>query len=114
MYKNKKMPPISVNNNMNVEKLPSELEDITNIENQLVAIDIPFMKIRKVPKSQMEKMEDRTILVPMEPTDIMDTIKSTLLPRSMEESAVISVDFKRMKNLKNIHKSGGIRPVKLL
>ena len=62
----------------------------------------------------MEKMEDRTVLVPVEPTDIMDSINRTLLPRSLEESAVVSVDFKRMKNMKNTHKSGGIRPVKLV
>ena len=50
------------------------MADIASLENTLVAVDIPFMKIRKVPKSQLEKMEDRTILVPNEPTDIESTM----------------------------------------
>ena len=31
----------------------------------------------------------------------------------MAESAVVAVDFKRMKNMKNTHLSGCIRPVKM-
>ena len=72
------------------------------------------MKIMTVHKSQLEKMVDRTVLVPLEPDDIENTLKSTLLPRSMEESAVVSVQFKRMEEMKNIHQSGFIRPVKMV
>ena len=112
--KKKKIPPSSIKNGLTVEKLPPELADITTLENQLISINIPFMKIRKVPKSQTEKMDDRTVLVPLEPSDIMDTIKRTHLPRSMDESAIVSVDFKRMKGVKNTHTSGGVRPVKMV
>merc|ERR1712173_41699 len=62
----------------------------------------------------IEKMVDRTVLVPVEPADIMDTINRTLLPRSMAESTVVSIEFKRMKSMKNTHISGGIRPVKMV
>lgn len=112
--KKKIMPASSVMNGLHVERLPPELADLTDMENQLICLNIPFMKIRKVPKSQIEKMIDRTVLVPLEPSDVMDTLKKTLLPRTMDESAVVSIDFKRMKNMKNTHKSGGIRPVKLV
>ena len=78
MSKKKKMPHSSVNNGLKVEKMPPDLTDMTNTENQLIAIDIPFMKIRKVPKSQIEKMEDRSPLVSIEPTDITYTIGRTL------------------------------------
>ena len=104
----------SIKNGLEVDKLPLELADLTNLENTLVAVDIPVMKIRKVQKSQLEKMDDRTFLVPVEPNDIENTIKSTLLPRSMEESAVVSIEFKRMKTMKNTHQLGGVRPVKLV
>ena len=108
------MPKRSVRNGLEVEELPSELMDISNLENQMIAVDIPFMKIMTVHKSQLEKMVDRTVLVPLEPDDIENTLKSTLLPRSMEESAVVSVQFKRMEEMKNIHQSGFIRPVKMV
>ena len=49
------MPPRCIKNGLKVEKLPAELTDMTNVENQLIAIDIPFMKIRRVPKSQIIK-----------------------------------------------------------
>ena len=65
------MPPQSVKNGLIVKKLPAELADMTNVENQLIAIDIPCLKIRKVPKFQIEKMADRTYLVPFEPNEVM-------------------------------------------
>merc|ERR1712173_417298 len=84
------------------------------LENQLIAPYLLFMKIKKVPKSGIELMQDRTVLVPVEPGDIMKNIETTFLPRTMEESAVIPVDFKRMKNMKNTHLSGCVRPVKMV
>ena len=83
MDKQKKMPPSSIKNELTVEKLPPDIEDLTNTENYLIVVNILFMKLRKVPKSQIEKMEDRTVLVPFEPADIMETINNTLLPRSV-------------------------------
>ena len=55
MYKEKKMPTRCIKNGLKVEKLLAELTDMTNVENQLIAIDILFMKIRRVPKSQIIK-----------------------------------------------------------
>ena len=59
-------------------------------------------------------MLDCTVLVPVEPTDILNNVEKMLLPRTMAESAVISIDFKRMKDMKNTHKSGCVRPVKMI
>ena len=78
------MPARSVRNGLKVETLPTELNDITTMENTLIARDIPFMKTQLVPKSRMEKMVDQTVLVPVEP----------LLLRSMADSAVIAIEFK--------------------
>ena len=58
----------------------------------------------------MEKMVDRTVLVPVEPTDIMNSISCTLLPRTMADSAVVAIDFKRMK--KRLESQRGRRTLK--
>ena len=108
-----KMPRQCICNGLYVEEIPDDLVDLTGLENQLIAPYLLFMKIRKVPKSGIELMQDRVVLVPVEPCDIMNTIEKTLLPRSMAESSVVAVDFKRMKDLKNTHQSGCIRPVKM-
>ena len=56
-------------------------------------------------------MKDRTVIVPLEPNDIVKNVES--LPRTMEEGAVVQVDFKRMKGMKNTHQSELVRPFKL-
>ena len=53
-----KMPARSIMNGLMVKPLPTELNDITTLENTLIARDIPFMKIQLVPKSKIEKMVD--------------------------------------------------------
>ena len=115
--KNKgKMPSRSEKNGLKVEalELPPDLADISTLENTLIARERPFMKISLVPKSKLEKMIDRTVLVPVEPGDIMETLQCTLLPRSMAKSPVIPVDFKKMKDWKYIYQTGYIRPVKMV
>ena len=59
----------------------------------------------------MEAMKDRTVIVPLEPDDIVKNVEA--LPRTMEEGAVVQVDFKRMKDMKNTHQSELVRPFKL-
>ena len=110
MSKNKKVPKLSVKNGLFVEKIPPQLQ-LTNLENQCISRNILFMKIKQLPKSGMKGMVDRTVCVPIEDTEIMNTI--TKLPRTLESSAVVGVDFKRMKNMKNVHVKGFIRPTKL-
>ena len=46
--------------------------------------------------------------------DGLNTVETTLLPRTMAEGAVVPVDFKRMKAMKNIHRSGCVRPIKMI
>ena len=87
------------------------IEGYTSLENQLIAPCLHFMKIVKLPKSRMEAMKDRTVIVPLEPDDIMKTVE--VLPRTLDEGAVVQVDFKRMKDMKNTHQSELVRPFKL-
>ena len=108
------MPNKCINNGLEVNEILDYLADLTKLENSLIAIYILFMKIKKVPKSGIELMVDRTVLVPVEPDDVINNVERTLLPRTMEESAVVAVDFKRMKAMKNMQHSGLISPVKMI
>ena len=62
------------------------------------------MKIKELPKTRMKGMGDRTVLVPIEDTEVMNTMQT--LPRSLDDIVVFDVNFKQMKNMKNIHVTG--------
>ena len=109
MRKNK-MPKVSVKNGLDVDKIPPELQ-LSELESQCIARNIIFMKMKELPKTRMKSMIDRCVLVPIEDTTVMDTVE--MLPRTLESSAVVPVDFKRMKAMKNVHVKGFIRPTKL-
>ena len=66
------------------------------------------MKMKNLPETRMPAMIDRTVLVPIEDTEVMNSVEA--LPRTMEESAVIHVKLKRMKGLKNTHIESFVRP----
>ena len=110
MNKDKEMPALSVKNDLYVEDIPPELQ-LTPLDNQCIARNVLFMKIKELPKTRMKGMVDRTVLVPIEPSEIMNTME--VLPRALDESAVVGVHFKRMKEMKNIHVKGFLRPTKL-
>ena len=112
LMKNKnKMPPSSVKNGLYVDEIPEALANLNLVERNMIARTIVFMKITKTPKTRMDKMIDRVVLVPVEPEDVMNSVES--LPRGNQDSATVEVDFKRKKDLKNTHLSGYADPAKL-
>ena len=52
------------------------------------------MKIKELPKTRMKGMGDRTVLVPIEDTEVMNTMQT--LPRSLDDSVVFGVNFKQI------------------
>ena len=108
--KKNKMPKDSVKNNLYVDKIPPELQ-LSDLENQCIAKNIIFMKMKELPRTRMKKMIDRSVLVPLDDTKVLDTLEK--LPRNLESSAIVGVDFKRMREMKNVHVKGFIRPTKL-
>ena len=107
LRKSKTQPKLSYFNGLEVEPIPDTLQ-LTEIENQLIAITILFMKIKLLNKSRMPAMVDRTILVPIEDTEVLNNVEA--LPRTPEEGAVVPVKLKRMKGLKNSHAQAYVRP----
>ena len=85
--------------------------DLTPLECQLIKIVIPFLKLRKYPKTQMDVVNDRPIAVPIDEERLVKNVTS--LPRCSDDSGLIAVGMKRQMKLKNFYKLEMIRPKKI-
>ena len=91
------MAPMSYQNNLqlvNINKYP-ELK-LSDLEQQLIALNILFQKIVLLPKSRWNAMKDKTVSVPVETTDVMDTLIK--LPRTPADAHLAVVQLKRRLN----------------
>ena len=66
------------------------------------------MKVRQLPKTRMESMNDRVINVPIGDANISKRVNS--LPRTEENSGMVNIGIKRKLNMTNYHKYGLINP----
>ena len=74
--KNNKMPPKSHRNSLDVVEVP-ELVDLTQFENMLIARELPFMFITKLPVSRMDAVKGKLTLVPIQEEDVRAMSRST-------------------------------------
>ena len=98
----KKMPPQSNQNDLEVfdnEEYP-EL-NLTEMETSLIAKNLLFMKLHKLPSSRMTAIKDRTVCVPIDDETINQTLQS--LPRTPKEAGMVPVSWKRRKSDKGNH-----------
>ena len=77
----------------------------------MIALNIPFQKIYRLPKSRWPAMKDKTINIPIHESDIIQTVQ--FLPRTPSEAGIVPVNLKRKKSYKNSHKSQYISVPKL-
>ena len=105
--KKEKIPSINVQNGLSLEDIPTELE-LGDLEQQLIARSLMFIKVCKLPKSGMRAMKDEVINVPIENEDISKSI--TTLPRHPDDAHLVAVQLKRKVEYKNLHLEGFIRP----
>ena len=70
-----------------------ELEEITELENALIARNLLFTKFYFLPKSRLKGIKDRIVNVPLLESDIISTVQK--LPRLPQESNIVPVIFKR-------------------
>ena len=78
---------------MELDEVPEELADATDLEQQLFARMLVFLKIFPLPKNRMKGQVGKMINVPLEESDISNTIKT--LPRSLDESALVPLRLKK-------------------
>ena len=93
-----------VENGLGVDVIEDPELKLTELENNLIARNIIFQKIHKLPKSRWSGTHDRLINVPVGPQDVLNTIQS--LPRTPAEAGIIPiipVNLKRKLEYKNTH-----------
>ena len=100
---------MSAKNGLKMNAQDPELE-LTELEGNLIAKRIVFMKIFQLPKSRWTALKDKVINVPVNEDDIINTI--TRLPRTPNEAGLIEVDLKRKVEYKNSHIKQLINPEK--
>ena len=69
-YNSNKFPSINVNNGLKLDDVPQELSSLADLEQQLIAQVLLFMKIKKLPTTRMGAVVDQVISVPLENEDI--------------------------------------------
>ncbi|XP_057716041.1 uncharacterized protein LOC130931338 [Corythoichthys intestinalis] len=84
------VPPESIMNNLELEPIPAELACLNSLEQHLIALHIPFMKMLALPKGGQNGVHGPVTCVP---ANIVQT--DNLLPRSQMEGSLIGVKLKR-------------------
>ena len=101
-----KMPKLCVKNGLGIDVIEDEDLMLSELENNLIARNIIFQKIHKLPKSRWKGTHDRLVNVPVAPEDILNTVQS--LPRTPAEAGIIPiipVNLKRKLEYKTTHLS---------
>ena len=86
-FRNSKVPKLSVVNGMKLPEKPREL-DLHQLEERLIALRIPFMQIRDLPRGGQYSLKGNVINVPV---DIQATVNC--LPRPMDENITVAVNL---------------------
>nr|XP_034326027.1 uncharacterized protein LOC105328140 [Crassostrea gigas] len=89
-----KAPAEASVNGMILEDIPSELAKLNSLEQHLIAIHIPFMKIMALPHGQQKNIHGPVICVPS------DMKKAASLPMHQDENLLLRVKLKRKLNYK--------------
>ena len=96
------MAPMCNQNNLwfvNIEKHP-ELQ-LSELEQQLIAMNLIFQKIVFLPKHQWNAIKDPTVNVPIAPRDVVETL--TKLPRTLANARQAVAQLERRLNYPGVH-----------
>ena len=103
-----KLPKLSVANGMKCSDKPPEL-NLHQLEERLIALRIPFMQIRELPRGGQYSLKGNVINVPV---DIQPTINS--LPRQMDENFTVAIQLKKKLSYKKVDFKENVRPLRVL
>ena len=97
-----KMAPMCNQNKLQFVNIADHPElRLSELEQQLIALNLIFQKIVLLPKSRWNAMKDRTVNVPILPSDVMETL--TRLPRTPADARLAVVQLKRRLNYPGVH-----------
>ena len=100
-----KVPKLSVASGMKWPDKPPEL-DLHQLEERLIALRIPFMQIRELPRGVQYCLKGNVIYVPV---DVQPTL--SCLPRPMDENFTIAVQLKKKLSYKKVDFKENVRPL---
>ena len=103
-----KIPKLSVTNCMKWPFKPPEL-NLHQLEERLIALRIPFMQIRELPRGGQYSLKGNVINVPV---DIQPTINC--LPRPMDENFTVAIQLKKKLSYKTVDFKENVRPLRVL
>ena len=103
-----KTPKLSVANGMKWPDKPPEL-NLHQLEERLIALCIPFMQIRELPRGGQYSLKGNVINVPV---DIQPTINC--LPRPMDEKFTVAIQLKKKLSYKRVDFKENVRPLRVL
>ena len=103
-----KPPKLSVANGMKWPDKPPEL-NLHQLEERLIALRIPFMQIRELPRGGQYSLKGNVINVPV---DIQPTINC--LPRPMGENFTVAIQLKKKLSYKKVDFKENVRPLSVL
>ena len=108
-----KMPPMAAVNNLEVydNKQTPELQ-LTELEGSMIAKNLFFLKIFKLPRSDMSAIKSKCVCIPIGEEDIQNTL--SMLPRTPNQAGLVPVKLKRMQKWKHVHLQEYIDVEKLL
>ncbi|XP_062574797.1 uncharacterized protein LOC134236639 [Saccostrea cucullata] len=89
-----KAPAEAAANSMILEDIPPELSKLNSLEQHLIAIHIPFMKVMALPHGGQKNVHGPVICVPS------DMKKTASLPMKQDENLLLRVKLKRKLNYK--------------
>ncbi|XP_070567274.1 uncharacterized protein [Ptychodera flava] len=105
--KDSKLPPCAITNKMSFPVIPPELQ-LHPLEERLVALRIPFMQIRELPRGRQVSLRGNIVNVI---SDVSSTVST--LPRTLNESQTIPVKFKRKISYSHAYQVQNVRPQKV-
>ena len=89
-----KMPPQRHANNLQLDNIPEELENLCELECQVIAKRIPFMKIVNLAQAAQKGIRGAVVNVPTDLSKICE-----MLPRKISDTGIIALKLKESYNI---------------
>ena len=107
-----RIPSIHTSNGLELEVVPEELK-LHDLEQQLIARVLLFLKIKKLPNVPRIKANfEQITCVPLDCDTVSNSVSQ--LPRHPDDANIVAVKLKRKLQLKNTHLQEYIRPKHLV
>ena len=89
------MPVQAKANNLQLDPIPNELSTLNALEQRLISLRVPFMKLVALPSGKQRSIQGPAVNVPLKLYSLC-----TMLPRLPTETELIAFKLKRKLNYK--------------